>query len=39
MLKAYNPPHIRGRDSNKTMMDDVLIVLAAIRKKKRESMY
>ena len=30
MLKTYNPPHIRGRDSNKTMMDDVLIVLAAI---------
>lgn len=30
MLQACNPPHIRGRDSNKTMMDDVLIVLAAI---------
>ena len=30
MLKTYTPPHIRGRDSNKTMMDDVLIVLAAI---------
>lgn len=30
MLRAYNPPHIRGRDSNKTIMDDVLIVLAAI---------
>ena len=30
MLRVYNPPHIRGRDSNKTVMDDVLIVLAAI---------
>ena len=30
MLKAYNPPHIRKRDSNRSMMDDVLIVLIAL---------
>lgn len=30
LLQTFNPPHIRHKDSNKTMMDDVLIVLAAI---------
>lgn len=30
ILKAYNPPHIRKRDSNRSMMDDVLIVLIAL---------
>lgn len=30
MLQAYNPPHIRYKDSNKTVMDDVLIVFLAL---------
>lgn len=29
-LKVYNPPHIRSRESNKTVMDDVIIVLIAV---------
>lgn len=29
-IMAYNPPHIRHRDSERTLMDDVIIVLLAI---------
>lgn len=29
-LQAYNPPHIRYKDSGKTIMDDVLLVLVAL---------
>ena len=30
MLKLHHPPHIRQKDSCRTMMDDVIIVLAAV---------